>query len=63
MSDSPQVPHASNQRLNKEYEDPHYHDEDELASGEDEEWRRRSPGKSAPRRKPIYRPRRRFLDD
>jgi len=29
MSDKPEQPLAPRQRLDKEYEDPHYHDEDE----------------------------------
>jgi hypothetical protein len=63
MSDSPQTPQPPNQRLNKEYEDPHYHDEDEAAPLDDEENRRGGPGKSAARRKSVYRPRRRFVDE
>jgi hypothetical protein len=63
MSDSPQTPRPPNQRLNKEYEDPHYHDEDETAPLDDGEQSRDSRGKSTPRRKPVYRPRRRFFDD
>jgi len=63
MSDSPQSPRTPNQRLNKEYEDPHYHDEDETATPEDDEQHGSGHGKSSPRRKPVYRPRRRFFDD
>lgn len=63
MSDSPQTPRTPNPRLNKEYEDPHYHDEDETAVPENDEQRHSSHGQSAPRRKPVYRPRRRFLDE
>ncbi|HEY7327113.1 MAG TPA: hypothetical protein VH592_05725 [Gemmataceae bacterium] len=63
MSDSPQTPQSPNQRLNKEYEDPHYHDEDEAAPVDDEEHRRSNAGKSSSRRKSLYRPRRRFIDD
>lgn len=63
MSDSPQNPRTPNPRLNKEYEDPHYHDEDEAAPVEDDEQRRASHAKPSPRRKPVYRPRRRFLDE
>lgn len=62
MSDSPQTPETPNPRRNKEYEDPHYHDEDEAVPDEDEE-RRRFHGKAASRRKPVYRLRRRFSDD
>ena len=63
MSDSPQDPRTPNPRLNKEYEDPHYHDEDEAAPAEDEERGRLTQGKSSSRRKPVYRPRRRFVDE
>jgi hypothetical protein len=63
MSDSPQTPQTPNQRLNKEYEDPHYHDEDEAAPLEDDGPRGNGHGKAAPHRKPVYRPRRRFVDD
>jgi hypothetical protein len=63
MSDSPQPPRIPNPRLNKEYEDPHYHDEDEVAPVEEDEQRRSNPSKSSTRRKPLYRPRRRFFDD
>lgn len=62
MNDSPYTLETHNQRLNKEYEDPHYHDEDETVPVEDDE-RHRFRVKAAPRRKPVYRPRRRFLDD
>lgn len=60
MSESPQTPRTPNPRLHKEYEDPHYHDEDEAANVEDDE---RRHGQSLPRRKPVYRPRRRFPDE
>jgi hypothetical protein len=62
MSNSPQDPRTPNQRLNKEYEDPHYHDEDEIAPPDDEP-RHSNTGQPPPRRKPLYRPRRRFVDD
>lgn len=62
MNDSPQNPRTPNPRLNKEYEDPHYHDEDEPAPPDDEQ-RHGHSGKSTPRRKSVYRPRRRFVDD
>jgi hypothetical protein len=62
MSDSPQNSRTPNQRLNKEYEDPHYHDEDEAAPLDDEQ-RHGHAGKPPPRRKPLYRPRRRFVDE
>ena len=63
MSDSPHPPRMPNQRLSKEYEDPHYHDEDETAPVESDEPRRSHHGNIAPRRKPVYRPRRRFFDE
>jgi hypothetical protein len=63
MNDSSQTPRIPNQRLNKEYEDPHYHDEDETAPVEDDEQNRITHGKSSTRRKPLYRPRRRFFDE
>lgn len=63
MSDSPQTPQTPSQRLNKEYEDPHYHDEDEAASLDDEPRSDGTSSKATPRRKPVYRPRRRFIDD
>jgi hypothetical protein len=63
MNDSPQTPRTPNQRLNKEYEDPHYHDEDETAPIDDNEQHRSHHGNVAPRRKPVYRPRRRFVDE
>jgi hypothetical protein len=62
MNDSPQAPQTPSLRVNKEYEDPHYHDEDDVAPIEDTEWHG-STNRSKPRRKPAYRPRRRFFDD
>lgn len=63
MNDSPQNPQTPNHhRLNKEYEDPHYHDEDEAAPRDDEQ-RHSHAGKAPQRRKSLYRPRRRFVDD
>jgi hypothetical protein len=62
MTDSPQNPRTPNQRLNKEYEDPHYHDEDEAAPPDDEQHHGHA-GKPPQRRKPLYRPRRRFVDE
>jgi hypothetical protein len=62
MSDSPQNPRTPNPRLNKEYEDPHYHDEDETTPPDDEQ-RHAHAGKPPQRRKSLYRPRRRFVDD
>ncbi len=63
MSDSPQTPETSKHRLDKEYEDPHYHDEDEdeVAPAADAE--PHGGVKHPPRRKPVYRPRRRFYEE
>jgi hypothetical protein len=62
MNDAPQTPETPNQRLNKEFEDPHYHDEDEAAAPEDDEGHH-IHSKAVPRRKPVYRPRRRFYEE
>ncbi len=62
MSETPQTPETPKQRLNKEYEDPHYHDEEDVPLAEDGE-RRISGGKPLSRRKPVYRPRRRFEEE
>jgi hypothetical protein len=61
MSDSPQTPETPKQRLNKEYEDPHFHDDDDVAPIEDGE--RRGTIKPPTRRKPTYRLPRRFHED
>ena len=61
MNDFSQTPETPKQRLSKEYEDPHYHDEDDVPSPEDAE--SRIGGGKPSRRKPIYRPRRRFHED
>ena len=58
MNDFPQTPETPKQRLSKEYEDPHYHDDEDVAPVEDAE--RRGGSKPLSRRKPVYRPRRRF---
>ncbi len=62
MSDSPPTPETPRPRLHKEYEDPHFHDEDDMASVEEDE-PHGSHTKPPPRRKPAYRPRRRFEED
>jgi hypothetical protein len=52
MSDSPEFPPIPKPRLHKEYEDPHFHDEDELPFAEDREpdqIRRPPPRKLPPR--------------
>jgi hypothetical protein len=61
MSESPQTPETPRQRLSKEYEDPHYHDDDDVDAAEDDT--PRSHGKRPPRFKPVYRPQRRFEED
>lgn len=61
MSDSSHIPETPKQRRYTEYEDPHYHDEDEAVPIEDDEPHR--VRKPAPRRQPLYRPRRRFEED
>jgi hypothetical protein len=70
MSDSPQTPKMPNQRLHEEYEDPHYHDDDEVEPVEDNEPHATPPippraagGDRGGRRKWTYRPRRRFEED
>ena len=62
MSDAPQTPESPKHRLDKEYEDPHYHDEDEVAPVEDADPHAGNAKHSA-RRKPVYRPRRRFYEE
>jgi hypothetical protein len=62
MGDTPETTTEPRQRLVKEYEDPHYHDEDEVAPGDDVVPR---PAPAAPR-SPAHRlppPRRRFYED
>jgi hypothetical protein len=60
MGDIPNTPDSPPpQRRTQEYEDPHYHDEDEVANVEDGEPHRKPP----PRRKPLPRPRRRYESD
>jgi hypothetical protein len=65
MSDSPETPLEARPRLDLEYEDPHYHDEDEAAPAEDREQHSTRPAVSGPR-KPARRlppPPRRFHED
>ncbi len=68
MTSSPDTPNEPKPHVHKEYEDPHYHDEDEVAPVEDGEQhsgqagaRKPSRGKGSARRPPP--PRRRFYDD
>jgi hypothetical protein len=62
MTDSPPPAETPKQRLIKEYEDPHFHDDDEVAPVEDGEPRSTMP-RPPVRRKPAYRPPRRFHED
>ena len=55
MSDSPQTPETSKQRLDKDDEGPHNHDEDDVAPVEEDVPRSHS-AKPSPRRKIAYRP-------
>jgi hypothetical protein len=63
MANSPDTPDEPKPRVNKEYEDPHYHDEDEVAPVDDSEPRTHRSGaaKKKPQRRPP--PPRRFYDD
>ncbi len=63
MANSPDTPNEPKPRVEKEYEDPHYHDEDEVAPVEDGEHRTSKPG--AVRKKPSRRPPppRRYYED
>jgi hypothetical protein len=61
MSDKPEEPVAPRQRLDREYEDPHYHDEDEplppdeaSSSGHRLPGRRKSSRKLPPRHRYEY---------
>jgi hypothetical protein len=61
MGDSPDTPNEPKQRFNKEYEDPHFHDDEEVVPADDGE----RHGTRATRRKPARRippPRRRYED-
>jgi hypothetical protein len=63
MGNTPETPSDPRERLIKEYEDPHYHDEDEIAPVSDEPFPRHStaaPSRPARRLPP---PRRRFYED
>lgn len=61
MSDSPHTPETPKQRRYREFDDPHYHDEDEVTPVENDE--HHGAPRPAPRRKFIYRPRRRFDEE
>jgi hypothetical protein len=62
MSDKPETPQEPRPGPRKEFEDPHYHDEDEVAPPDDDSpgEPRRSPKKPAHRIPP---PRKRFHED
>lgn len=64
MGNSSEIPDDPKPRLHKEYEDPHYHDEDEVAPVEDGEMRTGRPAAAAKRRpnRPPPPPRR-FYED
>jgi hypothetical protein len=62
MGDTPETPTESMQRPIKEYEDPHYHDEDEVQPNDDVLSRSaQAPARRTTRRLPP--PRRRFNED
>jgi hypothetical protein len=63
MGNSPETPGEARPRLSKEYEDPHFHDDDEVAPVEDGEPRASRPaaGKRKSNRPPP--PRGRFHED
>jgi hypothetical protein len=62
MGDVPEPNDKAKQRLSKEYEDPHFHDDDEVAPVEEDihQTPRRPPNS---RRKLLRRPPRRFDED
>jgi hypothetical protein len=60
MSETPETPGDPKVRLTKEYEDPHFHDDDEVAPVEDNE---RRPLRPTSRRKAPLPPPRRFQED
>ena len=62
MSEAPPNPHDPHTRINKEYEDPHYHDEDLDIYQDDSPREGRPPPKRKPLRKPPPLPRRHYED-
>jgi len=63
MSEPTEGQELPKQRHTNEYEDPHYHDEDEHPSGDDSRPRPRPTNADRPRRKTLPPPRRRFEQD
>jgi hypothetical protein len=63
MADTPETSSEPLNRLGREFEDPHYHDEDESVSSDDSQPRvvRMPPGHKPARRIPP--PKRRFYED
>lgn len=63
MTDTPDTPSEPKHRFDTDYEDPHYHDEDDIVPADDGQPRsvRPSVGRKPARRIPP--PKRRFLDD
>jgi hypothetical protein len=60
MDEPHDTPRDPKHRVHKEYEDPHYHDDEEVAPVEDADPSRVHP---PARRKDLPRPRRRFADE
>ena len=61
MDDSPETPDEPRPRRHQEYEDPHFHDEDEVVAPDDGPPRPAAPGKRWPVRRPPP-PRRHYED-
>jgi hypothetical protein len=62
MGDTPTTPTEPKQRVVTEYEDPHYHDEDEVAPNDDVVSRHVQAAPPRPARR-LPPPRRRFYED
>jgi hypothetical protein len=63
MSDSPEPGRQPRQRPHKEYEDPHYHDDDEVVPADDSvSGERRTPAAKHPRKIPPPRRPRHYED-
>ncbi len=63
MGDTPETMVEPRQRLDKEYEDPHYHDEDDVAPGDEPLPRLLRPAVRPPSRRLPPPPRGRFYED